>query len=76
MYDNLTDVVIETPRESQGAQSPRISRTCVRHLVGAIVFFVVGVDLGSLSGTILVVAVYMWAPAVAAILIQRWDEQS
>jgi membrane protease YdiL (CAAX protease family) len=44
--------------------------------VGALVFFVVGIDLGSLSGTILVVAVYMWAPAVAAILIQRWDGES
>jgi len=31
---------------------------------GAIVFAVVGVDLGSLSGTILVVVVYMWAPAI------------
>ncbi|GAB6862469.1 CPBP family intramembrane glutamic endopeptidase [Haloplanus litoreus] len=40
--------------------------------VGAIAFAVLGVDLGSLRGTVLVVAVYMWAPAVAAILTQRW----
>jgi membrane protease YdiL (CAAX protease family) len=39
--------------------------------VGAIAFVVLGVDLGSLRGTVLVVAVYMWAPAVAAILTQR-----
>ena len=44
--------------------------------VGAVVFAVVGVDLGSLRGTVLVVVVYMWAPAVAAILIQRWDGES
>ncbi len=43
---------------------------------GAIVFAVVGVDLESLSGTILLVVVYMWAPAIAAILIQRWDGES
>ena len=44
--------------------------------VGAIAVAVLGVDLGSLRGTVLVVAVYMWAPAVAAILIQRWDGES
>ncbi|MEA5389249.1 hypothetical protein VB779_21055 [Haloarculaceae archaeon H-GB11] len=43
---------------------------------GAVVFAAVGVDLGSLSGTILVVVVYMWAPAVGVILTQRWDGES
>ena len=44
--------------------------------VGAIAFAVLGVDLGSLRGTVLVVAVYMWSPAVAAILTQRWEGDS
>jgi len=44
--------------------------------VGAIAFAVLGVDLGSLRGTVLVVVVYMWSPAVAAILTQRWEGDS
>ena len=44
--------------------------------MGAIVFALTGVELGSLRGTILVVVVYMWAPAVAAILVQRWHGES
>jgi membrane protease YdiL (CAAX protease family) len=43
---------------------------------GAVVFALTGVELGSLRGTVLVVAVYMWAPAVAAILVQRWHGES
>jgi len=44
--------------------------------MGAIVFALTGVELGSLRGTVLVVVVYMWAPAVAAILVQRWHGES
>jgi membrane protease YdiL (CAAX protease family) len=44
--------------------------------VGAIAFAVLGVDLGSPRGTVLVVVVYMWSPAVAAILTQRWEGDS
>jgi len=44
--------------------------------VDAIVFAVIGVDLRGLRGTVLVVVVYMWSPAVAAILIQWWDGES
>jgi len=44
--------------------------------MGAIVFALTGVELGSLRGTVLVVLVYMWAPAVAAILVQRWHGES
>jgi len=40
------------------------------------VFALTGVELGSLRGTVLVVLVYMWAPAVAAILVQRWHGES
>jgi membrane protease YdiL (CAAX protease family) len=43
---------------------------------GALVFALAGVDLGTLRGTALVVVVYMWAPAVAAILVQRWHGES
>jgi membrane protease YdiL (CAAX protease family) len=43
---------------------------------GAVVFALTGVELGSFRGTVLVVAVYMWAPAVAAILVQRWHGES
>jgi membrane protease YdiL (CAAX protease family) len=44
--------------------------------LGAASFAIAGVDLGSLTGTVLVVVVYMWAPAIAAISIQRWDGES
>lgn len=37
----------------------------------ALLFAVSGVDLGSIQGTVLVVATYMWAPAIAAILTHR-----
>jgi membrane protease YdiL (CAAX protease family) len=43
---------------------------------GALVYALAGVDLGTLRGTALVVVVYMWAPAVAAILVQRWHGES
>ena len=43
--------------------------------VGAVAFALAGVDLGSLRGTVLVVVVYMWAPAIGAILVQwRYGE--
>jgi membrane protease YdiL (CAAX protease family) len=38
---------------------------------GALVFALAGIDPGSLRGTVLVVVVYMWAPAIAAIIVQR-----
>jgi membrane protease YdiL (CAAX protease family) len=44
--------------------------------MGAIVFVLAGVELESLRGTVLVVLMYMWAPAVAAILVQRWHGES
>lgn len=41
----------------------------------AVLLAVTGVELGSLQGTVFVVATYMWAPAVAAILVQwRYGE--
>jgi membrane protease YdiL (CAAX protease family) len=42
---------------------------------GAVALALAGVDLGSLRGTVLVVVVYMWAPAIGAILVQwRYGE--
>lgn len=38
---------------------------------GALVLALAGVELGSLRGTVLLVVVYMWGPAVAAIVVQR-----
>lgn len=44
--------------------------------MGAIVFTLTGVELGSLRGTVLVVVVYVWAPAVATVLVQRCHGES
>ncbi|WP_238593316.1 abortive infection protein [Natronobacterium lacisalsi] len=43
---------------------------------GAAGLFLSGIELNSTLGTVLVVLVFMWAPAIAAIVVQRWAEES
>ncbi|WP_245853135.1 CPBP family intramembrane glutamic endopeptidase [Natrinema ejinorense] len=43
---------------------------------GAVGLFVSGIELQSLLGTVLVVVVFMWAPAIAAIAVQRYSGES
>lgn len=38
--------------------------------IGAVAVYAAGFELGTIRGTILLVVVYMWAPAVAAIVVQ------
>lgn len=43
--------------------------------IGAVVLWLAGIEIGTLVGTVLLVVVFMWAPAVAAILTQwQYDE--
>jgi membrane protease YdiL (CAAX protease family) len=39
----------------------------------AVLFVLLGLDLSTLQGTVLVVVGYMWAPAIAALVTQRWS---
>ncbi|WP_255171526.1 CPBP family intramembrane glutamic endopeptidase [Natrononativus amylolyticus] len=43
--------------------------------VGALGLYVSGVELGTTLGTVLLVVVFMWAPAISAILVQLWYEE-
>lgn len=43
--------------------------------IGAIGLYAAGVELGTLLGTILLVIVFMWAPAISAIIVQFWYEE-
>jgi len=40
----------------------------------AVLFSLGGLNLSTLQGTVLVVVGYMWAPAIAAFVTQRWSE--
>ncbi len=41
----------------------------------ALVFHLLGADLSSIQGTLLLVAFFMWAPALSALAVQRWSGQ-
>ncbi len=43
---------------------------------GAIMFYLSDVEITSVAGSLLLVAVYMWAPAVAAIIVYRQYDRS
>lgn len=44
--------------------------------ISAIVLYLAGIELGTVTGLVLVTILFMWAPAIAAIAVQLWSRES